>query len=336
MANQCDFVETQLSASAQFGSNCCPGGPYFALSRRALLYTDDHDKENVAGIYLILICVIIRAKTYSVLKIGHIWGRNKSDKLAETSYNSFNIQHFTHFIKYLSTQQLYHRHLRGSFSTQCWWWWTWLFDDDEMDYVDDEDSDLEHNKLLWPFLCTLLSNAAAESLLRVRKKFTAYKARLGKSTFSHFIRMLKIEILGGRKIAKLPGWWKERNSKRPPPVDNRECVWNVKDLELGTLQFPRHSFVRTSGNLDWSQFIEIFVVLYLDQFCPQFWWKFVLLVKWPHNEWNGWSPGCLSPKCELESIHYIFQAFRLGQNNCVTQRTGISNVHIYLIKLWRE
>ena len=207
MANQCDFVETQLSASAQFGSNCCPGGPYFALSRRALLYTDDHDKENVAGIYLILICVIIRAKTYSVLKIGHIWGRNKSDKLAETSYNSFNIQHFTHFIKYLSTQQLYHRHLRESLSTQCWWWWTWLFDDDEMDYVDDEDSDLEHNKLLWPFLCTLLSNAAAESLLRVRKKFTAYKARLGKSTFSHFIRMLKIEILGGRKIAKLPGWW---------------------------------------------------------------------------------------------------------------------------------
>ena len=75
------------------------------------------------------------------------------------------------------------------------------------DNDEDEDSDLEDNKVLWPFLCTLLSNAAAESLLRVRKKFTAYKARLGKSTFSHFIRMLKIEILGGRKIAKFPGWW---------------------------------------------------------------------------------------------------------------------------------
>ena len=46
MANQCDFVETQLSASAQFGSNCCQGGPYFALSRRALLYTDDHDNHD--------------------------------------------------------------------------------------------------------------------------------------------------------------------------------------------------------------------------------------------------------------------------------------------------
>ena len=29
----------------------------------------------------------------------------------------------------------------------------------------DDDGDLEHNKVLWPFLCTLLSNAAAESLL---------------------------------------------------------------------------------------------------------------------------------------------------------------------------
>ena len=33
------------------------------------------------------------------------------------------------------------------------------------DNDEDEDSDLEDNKVLWPFLCTLLSNAAAESLL---------------------------------------------------------------------------------------------------------------------------------------------------------------------------
>ena len=51
MANQCDFVETQLSAPAQFGSNCCLGGPYFALSLHALLYTDDHDKDNGAGFH---------------------------------------------------------------------------------------------------------------------------------------------------------------------------------------------------------------------------------------------------------------------------------------------
>ena len=36
-----------------------------------------------------------------------------------------------------------------------------IFDADE----EDEDSDLEHNKVLWPFLCTLLDNVAAESLL---------------------------------------------------------------------------------------------------------------------------------------------------------------------------
>jgi hypothetical protein len=75
MANQCDFVETQLSASAQFGSNCCPGGPYFALSRRALLYTDDHDNHDddhdVFGILFYFFCVI-RVKIFSALKIGHI------------------------------------------------------------------------------------------------------------------------------------------------------------------------------------------------------------------------------------------------------------------------
>ena len=38
---------------------------------------------------------------------------------------------------------------------------TTFVDDDD----DNKDSDLEHNKVLWPFLCTLLSNAAAETLL---------------------------------------------------------------------------------------------------------------------------------------------------------------------------
>ena len=46
-----------------------------------------------------------------------------------------------------------------------------------------------------------------------------------------------------------------------PPTDISECVWNVKlkDLELGGEQFPCHSFVTLSPNLDLlSQFIEIF------------------------------------------------------------------------------
>ena len=73
MANQCDFVETQLSASVQFGSNCCPGGPYFAsldvLCRTLMIMI----KIMLLEFILILFFVIIRATTFSALKIGHIF-----------------------------------------------------------------------------------------------------------------------------------------------------------------------------------------------------------------------------------------------------------------------
>ena len=67
-----------------------PGRALFCVSRRALPYTDDHDKDNVAGIHFNFI--FCHHQGFSALKIGHIfeniWNRNKSDKLAEPSYNS--------------------------------------------------------------------------------------------------------------------------------------------------------------------------------------------------------------------------------------------------------
>ena len=111
-------------------------------------------------------------------------------------------------------------------------------------------------------------------IARVRKKFTAYKARLGKSTFSHFIANAQnlnmpsnTIVCLSEKIAVVRFVVVLKEFPKCPPTDISECVWNVKlkDLELGE-QFPSHSFVTLSRNLDLSQFTEIFGIL---DFCQQ-------------------------------------------------------------------
>ena len=68
---------------------------------------------------------------------------------------------------------------------------------------------------------------SSKFITRVRKKFTAYKPRLGKSTFSHFIAMLEMEIfntiiksrsssVGGGDISQI--------SQIPPRRHFRMCV----------------------------------------------------------------------------------------------------------------
>ena len=112
-------------------------------------------------------------------------------------------------------------------------------------------------------------------IARVRKKFTAYKARLGKSTFSHFIANAQNwnihYSLPFRENSSSAVWGGIKGISQMPPTDISECVWNVKlkDLELGE-QFPCHSFVTLSRNLDLSQFTEIFVILDFCQPQPPF------------------------------------------------------------------